>query len=81
VAPAEATGVASPPVVAAGGAYIQDAASATGAPARTFAAAGGPGGAIGDAANPPAVVVEEACWGRTSRPRCHRTKQRKRQGE
>jgi hypothetical protein len=62
VAPAEAAGAASPPTVAGGVAPIQGAASATGAPAWTSAAVGGAGGAVGEAAGPLAVVVEEACW-------------------
>jgi hypothetical protein len=63
VAPAEAVGAASPPAVAGGVVSIWGAASATGAPAQTFVATGGVGGAVGKAADPPAVIVEEAYWG------------------
>jgi hypothetical protein len=49
--------------VAGGVAYICGAASANGALAQTSAAVGGAGGAVGDAAGPSAVVVEEAYSG------------------
>jgi hypothetical protein len=62
VAPTEAAGVASPPAVAGGVASNRGAVSATGAPVRTSAAAGGAGGAVGGVADPSAVVVEEAYW-------------------
>jgi hypothetical protein len=63
VAPAETTEAASLPAVAGGVAYIRGAVSAIGAPARTSMTAGRAGGAVGEVADPPAVVVEEACWG------------------
>jgi hypothetical protein len=62
VAPTAATRVASPPTAAGGVASIRGAAWAAGATARTSVAVGGAGGAVGDAASPPAVV-EEASWG------------------